>query len=102
VEHGGRDPCGCEGAPGEDVGVDERRFEVPAQELPAGHREVVARVDTDVAAPYDPGPPVPHGGGEAGRLRVVEHDEVARSHHRREVGGIGPQHRLVVLVLGLT
>ena len=59
----------------EDVAVD--RVDVGAEELPAALGVLVRRVDADMAAPDDACARAPHGRGQPGGLRVVQHDDVA-------------------------
>jgi hypothetical protein len=92
-------PRGRERCPRCDVGVD--AVQIGAQELPGSRAPLVRLVDTDVAAPHDPRAGAPHRVREAGRLRVVDHHHVARTHERQQFVGVAAKRRLVMAPLGL-
>ena len=79
---------GCLGCP--HVGI---------EEVPRSASGAVGDVGADVAAPYRVGPRFTHGIREAGRLRSVEHDYVARADTVREVTARRPQRGLVQLAI---
>src|SRR5207342_1144309 len=59
----------------------------------------VRRVAAYVTAPHDGCTGSCKVGGETGDLRVVKQDDVAWTHHREQLRGIGAQNVLVVPVL---
>ena len=91
VDRGRDDPDPVLGKPlpgvlaaGEHVGV--RGLDVIAQEGPGLAGDLVRQVDADVAAPDDGRARLEQGPHQAGRLRVVAEDDVARAHGPRQLG----------------
>jgi hypothetical protein len=100
VDESRRQPLGCERTTAEDVSR-ARLLEVATQEGPSDFSVVVPPFCADVAPPDHLSPALTHRSSEPSRLRVVEHHNVARSDHRRQLRGVPPQHRVVLLVLVL-
>ena len=90
-------PGGSEGAPREYERVD--LLEVRAQERPGALGPLVGLVGSDVAAPDELRAGARHRGGETGRLRVVDQDDVVRTHEREQLVRIAAQSLLVVAPL---
>ncbi len=72
------DPARGEHGPREDVRV--CGLGVPPDERPGTVRPLVRPVEPDVASPDDPGAELYERGDQAGRLRVVDEDDVPAPH----------------------